>query len=85
MCSRDTIFRTDTRVSAVRDTRDTLVSRAERENLYSSVSKLWHTNLLEDYVEAMSLQIHVAYARYIRASGSYRFCVPPSRLELLCK
>jgi len=30
MCFRDMIFRTDNRVSAVRDTRDTPVSRAKR-------------------------------------------------------
>ena len=30
MCFRDMIFRTDNRVSAVRDTRDTPVSRAEK-------------------------------------------------------
>ena len=40
MCSRDTIFRTDTRVSPVRDTRDTLVSRAER------AKKIWGDSLL---------------------------------------
>ena len=40
MSFRDTIFRTDTRVSPVRDTRDTPVSRAER------AKKNWGVSLL---------------------------------------